>query len=269
LTCAGSGPPTAMSDQGHVDLVPAAGARQHRLVLAGRGELGHPELAVGEQPRVPAAVGLVVPAVRDVLVEELVAGVVADIDHQVPALPGPDGGVLGPDAPQVGVLARHPVRVHGVDLQDPAGAAVVHGREVGAPAVVLGVVVPVLLGRQGGAPGGDPAGAVGQRPVGVVRHRRPHVRVARVADPGPGQLDARAGGGDPPGIAAVALELPRAVAPADDPDDGPADRVLLQLDLAGRLGLGVAFPWMKNGSGYSWLTQSSPSWWPRPSTRGK
>ena len=25
---------------------------------------------------------------------------------------------------------------------------------------------------------------------------------------------------------------------------------------------GLALPWMKNGSGYSWLTQSSPSWWP-------
>jgi hypothetical protein len=115
---------------------------------------------------------------------------------------------------------------------------VVLGQEVGAPAVDLGEVGPVLLGRQGGAPGADPAGAVGRRPVGVVGHRGPG-RVARVADPGPGHADPGAGGGDAAGVAAVALERPGAVVPALDPDDRAPDRVLLQLDLAGCLGLGV------------------------------
>jgi hypothetical protein len=138
------------------------------------------------------------------------------------------------------VLARRPVRVARVDLHHPAVAAVVHRQEVRPPAVAEAAgeaeVGPVLLGRHGGAPGGDAAGAVGERPVGPGGHRRPYGGVAGVADTGAGHADAGAGGGDPAGEAAVTLQLPGAVALALDADHRAADGVLLQLDLLGGLG---------------------------------
>ena len=154
-------------------------------------EFGDIERAVVEQGAIRGAGGLIVSAVRDVLVQVIEALVVAGIDDQAAVLVDDRGGALVLEAAERGALDRDGSRIIGVVLDHPAEAVrlvrllrhvealdrLVPGVPPVRNAVALvglserprlgsgaaEIAVEVLLGHQHGAPGCLAAGAVVDR----------------------------------------------------------------------------------------------------------
>ena len=198
-------------------------------------ELRHIERAVVEQVEVGGAVGRVVGAGGDELVDVIEALVVAEVEHH-PAVGGEHvvGGLVL-EAAEGGALLRGRGRVGGIDLDDPAEAVglvrllgEVEALVEGAPAVgalgqaeafIVGglrvafgqfadeVAVEILLGHHPGAPGGDAAGAVVDGAEDRGAGRVGGGLQPRVAGGGAGQRH-RGGGGDAAVLRAVADHLP-------------------------------------------------------------
>ena len=230
---------------------------RHPLDLAVLGELRDVERAGIEQVHVRGAVVGIECAARHELVDVVEALVVAEIEDDASVLRHDRLGAFVLDAAERGALLRHRIRIHRIDLDDPAEAvrlvrlladveAVVVARPfVGALRHAVALVV-LRLGVIGGELAGEIAvkillrrdvGAPGRHAAGAVVDRAEHLHAARV---GAGLQAVVAGGrtgdlhfgvgGDATVVGRVGHHLPFAVDLADF-DDRVAVRRHLDVDL--------------------------------------
>src|SRR5918999_2349338 len=213
------------------------------------------------------AVVRVVGAGGDELVDGTVFLVVAGVDDDLPGFGDVYGGVLMPDTPEPGVLARFRARIERVYLYYPAvvlgglsGSGIVEpavgvgdlqclggviGALTGLALIVCALAVEVLevfLTAEHGIPGGDPAAAVGEGAYHLVSTLHPHL-----GGSGGGSRYVHRGGRIYAAVVLVVLPKSPGVALLLPPDDRAAPPRLLacylSLCLFGRaLGVGIIRP---------------------------